>query len=119
MRISDWSSDVCSSDLIVAMADQHLVHVFYDIYRNHPFAPHVQAVAFPEKFQLPLFPVTFPGLSMNRTTPAVQSGAVTYHMTRIKSLLYVIYFAAGLHNIKNNFSVSALHPVIRVVTILT
>src|SRR3546814_15446660 len=37
MRISDWSSDVCSSDLVVGSYDLDTVLSSGDLIRNHPW----------------------------------------------------------------------------------
>src|SRR3546814_13118219 len=37
MRISDWSSDVCSSDLVVGSYDLDAVLASGDLIRNHPW----------------------------------------------------------------------------------
>src|SRR3546814_3695940 len=49
MRISDWSSDVCSSDLVEPRFQEHFVRAMAIPHRTDPFPHLAKAVRLPER----------------------------------------------------------------------
>src|SRR3546814_6643350 len=82
MRISDWSSDVCSSDLITPSRDSHEV-------RHCENARHARSglPRWPSEISRPIVDSTSPSSSAASCTPTSADGRSEEHTSGLQSLM--------------------------------
>src|SRR3546814_10894283 len=100
MRISDWSSDVCSSDLV--FKDAHVLHRGMKISLNHKELGDLPGIASPIKVD---------GERAVASTPPPLLGRSEEHTSELQSLMRISYAVFCLKKKKISRSTSSYHHI--------
>src|SRR3546814_3123092 len=103
MRISDWSSDVCSSDLLKIAADYPVIQVFLPF--NHGklhFRRSVDRLAVADDVDEIYRDILDPGIEAHRNPSALRSEEHTSELQSLMRISYAVFCLKKKTTILNN-----------------